>query len=337
MAFNGRFVLRLAHFAARQGGDFDTLVKLSGKSVDELSAEYCIVEDESYNKLIENAIENCQDPYLGLHFGESQHLSAYGLVAQITQTSSTIKEALEFACQFSNLGCSALPMQLQSLDNHYRLLFTPNPLWLEQSPIAVQHTTTGFITFAVKQFQSLTREQHRPIAIHFPWKMQAGLAEYERIFNCPIRFQQPEIAILLHKAQVEDRILSSNYKLLRVLVAHAEAQLALIKQQGGFAAIVKQSMVNLVKPAFPTVEQVASHLNISARTLQRRLQEEGSTFKGIMDELRKDFAIAYLKRIDLSISEIAYLLSYSDSSAFTRSFRRWTGQSPKAFRSETIA
>jgi len=120
------------------------------------------------------------------------------------------------------------------------------------------------------------------------------------------------------------------------LVAHAEAQLALIKQQRGFTATVKQSMVNLVKPAFPTVEQVASHLNVSARTLQRRLQEEGATFKAIMDELRKDFAIAYLKRIDLSISEIAYLLSYSDSSAFTRSFKRWTGQSPKAFRSETI-
>jgi len=100
--------------------------------------------------------------------------------------------------------------------------------------------------------------------------------------------------------------------------------------------MVKQVVVSLVDPAFPTIEQVAAHLNMSLRTLQRRLKTADSTYKQLLDDLRKDFALCYLRRPDLTIGEISYLLGYADNSVFTRSFKRWTGKSPQAYRGGAV-
>ena len=88
-----------------------------------------------------------------------------------------------------------------------------------------------------------------------------------------------------------------------------------------------------MKPQFPTIEQVAANLNLSVRTLQRRLKEEGLTYKIVLDELRKQFALDYIKNKELSVKEIAYLLDYAEPSSFIRTFKRWTGKSPNVYRS----
>jgi len=325
--------LNISYFAAQQGADKEELIALSSLSEEDLGKESCFVDDATYNAVIERAVEYTGDTFFGLHVGEAQNLSAAGLIVQISQSSETVKQALEFCCQFANLGCSALPMELIEEEAHYKIRMTPSPLWLEQSPIAVQHTAMGVITFTLKEFDSLVRSPHPPIAIHLSWPRPADLSEYERVWKSPLHFNQNEIAILLRKDQVEQAVITSDYHLLRVLIAHAEERSAQIKQRMGFTSVVKQSVVNLVKPEFPKIEQVARHLNLSLRTLQRRLSEEGYTYKRLIDELKKEFAISYLKRPDLSISEVAYLLDYADNSAFNRSFKRWTGQTPGLFRS----
>ena len=332
MAFNGKFVMNMAHFATSQGGHLGELIALTGKSEEALKDESCIVENLVYNAVIETAVEATGDDFFGLHAGEYLNLSAAGLIVQITQTSETVKQALEYCCEFANLGCSALPMVLKEESDNYRVTLTPNELWKSQSAVAMRHTADGVLAFTIKEFHALTRMNHYPIAIHVTWPKPQDFGEYERVFGCPVRFNQDEISILFNKAHVEDEVVTSNYNLLRILVAHAEEKSARINDEIGFASLVKQSVVNLVKPGFPTIEQVAGHLNVSARTLQRRLHEEGTTYKELIDELRKDFAISYLKRPDLSISEVAYLLSYADTSAFNRSFKRWTGKTPKMFR-----
>ena len=118
-----------------------------------------------------------------------------------------------------------------------------------------------------------------------------------------------------------------------MLVSHAEEKLQDFSRSNGFYHTVKRSIVNLVRPEFPTIDQVAGHLNMSVRTFQRKLKVEGYSFKELIDELRQEFAIGYLKKEELSVSEIAYLLNYSDASTFIRSFKRWMGVTPREYRS----
>lgn len=332
MAFNGRFVTNIAHFAANQGASIAEIIGLSGKPEHELCDESCIIDDAIYNAVIEHAVEATGDEFFGLHAGENLNLSASGLIGQLTQTSSSVKQALELCCEFANLGCSALPMQLFEEKDHYKVTLTPNELWKSQSALSVRHTAEGVIAFTIKEFHSLTRMKYSPISIRFAWSRPSNVAEYDRVFGCPTLFNKEEIAIILKKEHVDEPVVTADFDLLRILVAHAEEKSQQINNNHGFVALVKHSVIKLVKPEFPTIEQVSGHLNVSPRTMQRRLKEEGYTYTQLMDELRKEFAISYLKQVDLNIGDIAYLLSYADTSAFTRSFKRWTGKTPNQYR-----
>jgi len=333
MAFNGRFIASMIDFAGRQGANASGLYQQAGGQA-ELNREDSKVEYQQYNRLLEQITAETGDEFFGLHFGESMNMTAAGLVAQITQTSETIKQALQYACDFAQLACSSLPMRLEEKEDHYVLHLDPEPIWANDSPTAVRHTVEGTIVFTIKEFHELTRKQYFPLQLNLPYARPKDQSEYERLFQCPMSFGQKGISIYFEKRHMEERIVTSDYHLLRVLVAHAQERIMAIQRAGGFYEEVKTSVAHLVKPEFPTIEQVACHLHVSVRTLQRRLSEEGHTFKEIIESLRKDFAFAYLKQPDLTINEIAYLLSYTDASAFIRSFRRWQGITPNEFRSQ---
>ena len=335
MAFNGRFVLNSIYFASRHGADLSKLVKLTGYSETALNQESCKLESEVYNRVINSCVTQTGDQFFGLHLGESLNLSAAGLVAQITQTSETVKQALEYACDFAQLACSSLPMALAEEQGQYKLTMTPETLWLSQSAEAVKQTVDGTLVFTIREFHELTRKQRYPLKIHLPYKRPSSIAEYERLLQCPIYFDQSEIALFFRKEDLEERITTSDYQLLSILVAHAEERIASINQEKGFFELVKASVTALIKPEFPTIEQVASHFNVSVRTLQRKLANEGHSFKEVIETLRQEFAFAYLKKKELSINQIAYLLNYNDASGFIRSFKRWTGITPKEWRTKT--
>ncbi len=170
MTFSGRFLLGLIGYASARGVLAQELISLTGLSEEELSKEDSRVESEVYNRVIEHAVELTGDPYFGLHAGEYLNLSASGLIGQITQTSRTVKEALDYCCEFASLGCRALPMALQEKGDHYQLSFIPDPLWLQQSPISVKQTIDGTLAFTIREFHALTQRKHYPISATFHFK-----------------------------------------------------------------------------------------------------------------------------------------------------------------------
>lgn len=331
MQFRARFIAYIIQFAAQQGVDKNKLLALTNTSMQGLCEEDLLFESKVYNQIVEHTETLSGDDLFGLHLGEYLSLSAAGLIVQIAQSSSTVLEALNYMVQYANLGCQALPYQLKELENEWELSLTPKESWVTESPAAVRHTMDGNLVFTLREFHTLTRQKHYPIRIHFSYPKPGRFSEYERIFNCPIRFGQPLTAIYFDKKQVQEKVVTSDYRLLQLLIQYAQEKLATMEGQLGFSTIVKQSIINLVKPQFPTIEQVAANLNLSVRTLQRRLKEENLTYKIVLEELKKQFALDYLKNINLSIKEVSYLLDYAEPSSFIRSFKRWTGETPKAY------
>ena len=330
--FRARFIANIIQFAAQQGVDQQQLLSLTQRTMEELCDDELLFEATIYNEIVEKAVSLSGDDLFGLHLGEYLSLSAAGLIVQIAQSSRTVLEALNYMVEYANLGCQSLPFALKELPTEWELSLTPKEPWLAQSPQSVRQTVDGSLVFSIREFHTLTRQQYFPKRIHLAYKQPTDTTEYHRIFKCPVLFNQPITAIYLEKSQVQEKVVTSDYRLLQILIQYAQEKLAAMEGELGFATIVKQSIINLVKPQFPTIEQVASNLNLSVRTLQRRLKEEGLTYKAVLDELRKQFALDYLKNKDLSVKEIAYLLDYAEPSSFIRSFRRWTGKSPKEFR-----
>ncbi|MFK7948266.1 MAG: AraC family transcriptional regulator ligand-binding domain-containing protein [Saprospiraceae bacterium] len=332
MTFGARYIANIIQFAKQQGANQKDLLQLTGLTMNELNDETLRLEVSTYNAVLENALKQTKDKFFGLHIGEYLSLSAAGLIVQIAQSSETVRQAVDFMIQFSNLGCQALPFSLHEHDDEIELRITPSDLWQTQSPESVQHTVDGIVVFTIKELHTLTHQKHYPTKLLFHYKQPNQIEEYQRIFKCAVDFNYQYTSLFFSNRLFQEKIITSDYNLLKILVQHAEFKLATMEQQSGFSTIVKQTILNLVKPEFPTIEQVAANLNLSVRTLQRRLKSEQKTYKSVLDNLKQQFAMDYIKNPQLTVSEIAYLLDYSEVSAFSRSFKRWTGKTPNQFR-----
>ncbi len=332
MAFRTKFLANIVDYASHRGVNVNELLSIIGLSYNELEEESLTVDSSTYSKVLEKIVEETNDRFFGLHFGESLSLSAAGVIVQIVQSSRTIKEALGYMVEFANLGCQEMPFKLEELDNEWRLSLHPSKLWIKQSPVAVKQTMDGIVIFTLREISTLTRSKHNPLRLDFDYERPKSLGEYNRIFKCPINFNQPYTAFFFDKKQVERPIVTSDYDLLKVLVDYANERLSNTRVVRTYEITVRDSILGLMNPAFPSIIQVASNLNTSVRTLQRRLSKEGTTFKSVTDLLRMELAKDYVLNKELSIKQITYLLGYMDPSSFIRAFKRWYAQSPEKYR-----
>lgn len=333
MDFSGRFISNFIQFAHRQGAELKELIDLTGLSQEELCKEETRVDMTIYNRVLEKSVQWTGDKWLGLHAGELMNLTAVGLIGQITQTCATVKEALDYSCEFASLGCRALPMKLKHESPRYVLAYIPNDSWFQTHSTAIKHTIDGILVFTIREFHALTLEQHFPLQLDYAYP-DDGSGELERVMQCQINYNTAVTALYFDENHIQEPVITSNFELLRILVKHAEEKIQTMHEEQGFSSQVKQTIVNLVKPSFPTIQQVAANLNLSVRTVQRKLGNEGKTYKEIIESLRKEFALQYLQQNELTINEIAYLLDYAEASTFIRSFKRWYNQTPGDYRKD---
>ncbi|MEO1652059.1 MAG: AraC family transcriptional regulator ligand-binding domain-containing protein, partial [Bacteroidota bacterium] len=256
MQFHGRFILNLAQFAALQGGDPKSLVAASTKTYSELSEESCLIDAEAYEAIIQAALRETGDPLFGLHAGAQMNLQAAGLNLQIAQSAATVKEALDYGCKFFQLGCQALPMQLHLEKDLYFLTFHPQPLWKENYSASFQQTLYGFMAFAIRQYHALTQHQFYPRAIQLSAKRPRTWPELERVLGASIQFQRERNALVFRESDLEKKIISQDYELLKILVQHAEAKLEKLPQLPAFKEKVKQGLIQLMQPGFPLQEEM---------------------------------------------------------------------------------
>lgn len=336
MYFNGRFLLNLIHFAELLGAQKEELLGLTGMPEDQLCMEDCKLPPEVYNKAVEKAVELTKDPLFGFHAGQHLNLSAAGLIVQIAQTSSTVKQALTYVCEFANLGCSALPTALVEVKEGFKLVLKPNGSWRKMSEEAVQQTILGYLAFSIKEWDSLVHSEIAPVKVVLDFSVGDRRAELESVMNTSVVMGQNENAIYFTKESVEKPVVTSDYQLLQMLVGHAQKKIIQLNDNNGFYETVKKSVFQLVKPQFPTIEQVANYLNMSVRSFQRKLKEEGYVYKEIIQKLRMELALEYLVKPSLSLREIAFLLDYTDTSSFTRAFSKYYGATPKNYRKKLI-
>jgi AraC-like DNA-binding protein len=157
------------------------------------------------------------------------------------------------------------------------------------------------------------------------------VADFDRLWRAPLRFDAEHNRLRFDPASIERVLDSGNPELARLSDAVSARYLARI-ERNNMEARVRAVLRQRLQHGEPTEEEVAEVLNVSARTLQRRLGDSGTTFRKIVDETRHAQALAYLSMAQTSLNEVTRLLGFSCSSSFTRAFRRWTGLSPSEWR-----
>ncbi|MFT3922185.1 MAG: AraC family transcriptional regulator ligand-binding domain-containing protein [Myxococcales bacterium] len=150
--------------------------------------------------------------------------------------------------------------------------------------------------------------------------------------GCKVRYGAPEMRLVLRREPLEAALPRHDPELFRYLSRHTEAIAARVPQTAPTRDLVRRALVESLRQGEPIQADVGRKLGLSERTLQRRLRDEDTTFAAILDDLRRELAQLYLASPDVSLHEVAFLLGYSEPSAFHRAFRRWTGLTPQAFR-----
>lgn len=162
----------------------------------------------------------------------------------------------------------------------------------------------------------------------------ADLKKYQDLFNCPVSFQQNDNVIKFSSDYLEYPITQTEES-LRNFLRTAPYQLVSKKtniDMHSLKARVRLMLEEEIHGEFPNIDSIAARMNISSRTLHRRLLKENSSFQKIKDEVRCDTAISFIKRPELTINAVSVLMGFQDTSAFYRAFKKWTGISPGDYR-----
>jgi AraC-like DNA-binding protein len=194
------------------------------------------------------------------------------------------------------------------------------------------------MSFVVTALRKLSGKNITPLLVSFEFSTPLPLyvKEYEKLFGSKIVFKEDQSSLLYLATDLQRVVLSYDKELFRILDEQAEKLLKVYENKLTYSEQVKHSAARLLEGKYLSIEQVAEALQLSVRTLQRKLKEEDSSYLQIIDELHKELAIGYLRETYLSVSEIAYLLGYAEAGVFTRAFKRWTGNSPTEFKNKAL-
>ena len=331
MNYKIQSILSLLQMVQKQGVDAARLCTLSGIDLGNLKSGQ-LPDLNTLNKLWLNAIKLTRDNYLGLHIGEEGSLAALGIVGQIIQTSATIEEAVNHTCEFVNLISETFRLKLVKRTSEFSIVFEINQNCWQQFTETVKQNIDTALVFSMKEYNALTLGQADPIVVHLPWPRPADHGEYDRVFNAPVHHNQPKPCISFERHLLNERIITADYELGCFLVGHAQRLKDKQESAGKFSERVKQTIINQSYINAPRITDVAAVLNVSVRTLQRKLKEEAVTFQELQDGVRQHLAKQYLRQKAFPIKEVSYILGYNEVSAFNRSFKRWTGVTPLKYR-----
>ncbi|MDJ0922213.1 MAG: AraC family transcriptional regulator ligand-binding domain-containing protein [Henriciella sp.] len=171
-----------------------------------------------------------------------------------------------------------------------------------------------------------------PKAVYFKHMARGDPSAYEAHFGCPVYFGSARDALLVHEASLAAPNRLGDTTIAQFFDRHLEQELAGLSDDTGLEHRVRRAVAQALSEGIPSLSMIARGLGMSARTLQRRLAEQGRSFQSLVDLARRDLAEQLLRDTDYSLAEIAFLTGFSEQSAFTRAFKRWSGQTPRSYR-----
>ena len=284
------------------------------------------VPAEAFCQFQIQAAKALQDPLLGLHLGQTiqpSHLGALG---------------------YALLACDNLGAALMRIQRYHRLMHDINPITYHHTSTHVElrwgmamgrpgalFDETG-VTAIVQFAQELCG---RPLPIDeldFVNPPPKDSAPYDAFFRCKVRFGQTLTRLSLRLDCLQWPLRQHDPHLLKLMDEQVQASLDALPSSGDLVEQTRRALRYLAPQGVPELERVASELRLSPRVLYRRLAAQGHQFRDLREQTLQHTAKSHLQEGRLPMSDIALLLGYSEQSAFTRAFKRWTGQSPLQWR-----
>jgi AraC-like DNA-binding protein len=275
-------------------------------------------------RLWELAVAATGDPAFGLKVASHIKHTTFHALSYALSASSTLKEAFERVRRLGQVGSDAVTYDLVKCGSEYRFVITA----LATLPY---ESMDALVSAHLRMCRSLAGRDFSPRLVELRRPRPEKVDDFERLLRAPLRFGASQNMMVFDAESIERRLDSGNPELARYNDVIALQHLKGIERDD-IQGRVREVLLQRLEGREPSQEEIAERLHMSARTLQRKLADSGTTYKEILDDTRHALALAYLSAPQHSVNEVTYLLGFSSGSCFTRAFRRWTGQSPTHWR-----
>ena len=275
--------------------------------------------------LFDRAAQLLNDDAIGLHAGEQIRPGHYGALGYVAMNCATLGEALNGLRRYHALVLDIGPME-QTMERG-QLCLSWNPDVERPFRQMAEYNLAGLVSFA----RWISGRHNNPLRIDFTYPAPADLSEHQRILGCPIRFSQDRYRLLLPMDWLALPLIQPDSAMRAMMEQLAERQMQSLTRTDAITD-ARAAIARRLGQGDVELGAIASELKLGSRTLQRKLQDADLSFTQLVDDVRRQLAERYLADAKLDLVDIAFLLGYSEQSAFTRAYKRWTGRAPNAAR-----
>lgn len=326
---------RLLSFSSKQGINVDDLFKKAGVDKSLLNNLFDIdnkIPLEEYYRLLDSAIEMTADPNFGLHMGETSNVEDLSIFGYMISSCRTIRDAFEKVGKYYRIIGSLLYIYIEIEGDYVKVVYDIREHFPNK---CIKHCIdTGLLNF----YNMVRNVASKPVEAREVWiksEPPENPNEYNKIFNCPVLFNQQVSALVFSLKILDIPLRYPNPTLLALLEHHANSFLSKIDESDYLSRRISLLLFEQIQGKRSTIEDVADNLHMSKRNIQHILKKEGITFREIYNNVRKELAKSYLAEKHYTIDDISYLLGFSEPSVFRKAFKAWTGITPGNFRSSS--
>jgi len=300
-----------------------------GVTLADLADPACRLSYRQGRQIIRRALALAPGLALGLETGRRETIASIGLVGFAMITSPTVGSAIRLGLELQRDTGSMLEFGLR--DEGEAIAFTAAGRFHAPDiyPFLVEEAFASFLQVG----RGLVGERFAPLRVDLAYAMPRYAAAYAEVFQCKVRFARQQNAFLCAKHWLDTPLLTSDPLSHRQVLEFLELSRHRADEASEIIASVERVLRHDLRITLG-LEEVAAQLNLSERTLRRRLTDSGASFRHLLDRCRKARALELLDNPRRSIEQIALEVGFNDPHNFRRAFRRWTGTSPGAFRSK---
>lgn len=286
-----------------------------------------------YHLAMEKILNLVEIPAFGVRVGQKFSLVDYGVLGYASISSPTLRHLLETFFRFQQIvGSSATFWEALRVEDNKAMIEVHSTCITDQLVHFDVEEAIGQWTTASKEFFRETGTMFTRINLAYARPDYAH--DMESLLGCPVYYGKERNEMVFPATRLDEPIAMANELTAQLCEQQCNTILRNLTMQQGLVDQVRKLIIN-TPGRVPLPEDIAAQLHMSYRTLRRKLQEEGTSFKEIHNEVRMGMAAEYMRQTDLTTQEISVLLGYSEASNFHRAFRAWHEKTPGEYRTDT--
>ncbi|SFE08060.1 Arabinose-binding domain of AraC transcription regulator, N-term [Chitinophaga sp. CF118] len=298
------------------------ILKLIGKEPSDFREPATVIEDTDFYKVVTLIAESLNDDQLGLRVGNFVNLIHLGVIYQLTLKANTVEEVLFYCHTYLRKTFPIAEVNMSTAGMLTTIKLSINHTHDLVSRIILEN----MLTLIAREIKAITGDNN-DIIVYSPFHEH----DYPAFWR-----KGTQYSVVFSKALLKDAIKDNRHWQFDVLLPEYLKMMENLNPDDSFSGKVKLSALNLADPVLPDLKIVANTFNITSRTLQRRLSVEGTTFRKISEELKRNICDLLIRHDCYSIQDISNILGYSEAAAFIHSFKKWHGKPPTKMKVEII-